>query len=143
MLARNNDRSPVGPVEVSSDVGKIIERNNDIFTVWFKAWLISCVPSLMFQPKWFRSDRDLKVGDIVLFLKSEKEFEQLYQYGRVCDLKVSRDLKIRQVEIEYQNVNEGTKRRTTRGVREIVVIHPVDELGLVRELNPLADSISD
>ena len=97
----------------------------------------------MFQPKWFRSDRDLKVGDIVLFLKSEKEFEQLYQYVMVCDLKVSRDLKIRQVEIEYQNVNEGTKRRTTRGVREIVVIHPVDELGLVRELNRLADSISD
>ena len=143
MLARNNDRSPIGPVKVSSDVGKIIEQNNDIFAVWFKAWLISCVPSLMFQPKWFRSDRDIKMGDIVLFLKSEKEFEQLYQYGIVCDLKVSRDLKIRQVEIEYQNVNEGTKRRTSRGVREIVVIHPVDELGLVRELNRLADSISD
>ena len=76
-------------------------------------------------------------------LKSEKEFEQLYQYGMVSDLKVSRDHKIRQVEIEYQNFNEGTKRRTTRGVREIVVIHPVDELGLVRELNRLADFVSD
>ena len=143
MLARNNNRCPVGPVKVSSDVGKLIEQNNNILTVWFRAWLTSCVPSLIFQPKWFRSDRDLKVGDVVLFLKSEKEFEQLYQYGMVSDLKVSRDHKIRQVEIEYQNFNEGTKRRTTRGVREIVVIHQVDELGLVWELKCLADSVSE
>lgn len=118
--------------------GKIITQNNNMFTVWFRAWLVSYVPTLMFQPKWFRSDRDPKVGDVVLFLKSEKEFEKLYQYGIICDLKVSRDHKIRQIEIEYQNVNESTKRRTTRGTREVVVIHPVNELGLVRELNTLA-----
>ena len=39
--------------------------------------------------------------------------------------------------IEYQNNNENVKRSTTRGVREIVVIHPADELGIVRELNNL------
>ncbi len=60
----------------------------------------------------------------------------------ICDIKISRDHKIRQIEIEYQNVNEATKRRTTRGTREVVVIHPVHELGLVRELNILASKVS-
>ena len=34
--------------------------------------------------------------------------------------------------------NKKSKRFTTRGTREVVVIHRIDELGLVRELNKLA-----
>ena len=91
----------------------------------------------MSQPKWFDSTRDPKVGDIVLLLKSDKVFEKQYQYGIICGIKVSRDRKIREVEIEYQNLNENIKRRTNRGVREIIVIHPLDEVGIIRELNKL------
>ena len=61
----------------------------------------------------------------------------MYQYGIIQSLKHSKDGLVREVVIEYQNNNENVKRLTTRGVREIVVIHPVDELGLVRELNDL------
>ena len=95
LLARNNDRCPVGTLSVSEDPSKIIQKNNEFFLVWFKAWLISYVPSFMFQPKWFQSDRDPNVGDVVLFLKSDKEFAKIYQYGIISDLKVSRDQKIR------------------------------------------------
>ena len=91
----------------------------------------------MFQPKCYKSDRGPKIGDVILFLKSEKEFDKQYQYGIIADLKISRDGKIRQVEVEYQNFNENVKRKTTRGTRDIVVIHPIDELGLTRELNGL------
>ena len=141
LLGRNNSRSPVGVVTVTEDLSRIITQNNNIFQVWYKAWLTSCVPSLMKHPKWFRSDVDPKVGDIILFLKSEKEFESIYQYGVITDLKASRDGKIRQVEIEYQNHNEQVKRKTNRGTREICVIHPFEELGLIRELNILATSL--
>ena len=138
MLGRNNNRCPVGPVQVTEDIGKIIQRNEMIFSTWFRAWLVSYVPSLIIQPKWFRSDLDPKIGDIVLFLKSEKEFEKVYQYGMISDVKASRDGKIRQLEIVYQNSNERTKRFTSRGTREVVIIHHIDELGLIRELNILA-----
>ena len=138
MLARNNSRCPVGPLKVTEDVDMIIKRNESLFSTWFQAWLVSHVPNLVFQPKWFRSDRDPKIGDVVLFLKSDKEFEMLYQYGMITDTKVSRDGKIRQLDIMYQNSNEKTKRFTTRGTREVVVIHHIDELGLIRELNVLA-----
>ena len=35
---------------------------------------------------------------------------------------------VRTIEVEYQNHHENTKRRTVRGVRDVVVIHRVDEL---------------
>ena len=139
LLARNNNRCPSEKMIVTENLGKIIQQNGQLLETWFKAWLISYVPSLMMQPKWFRSDKDPKV--VVLFLKSDKEFEKLYQYGIIKDVKKSRDGKIRQVEVEYQNATENVKRRTTRGTREIVVIHPCDELGLMRELNELSAQI--
>ena len=141
LLGRNNDRSPVGTITLTDDVGKIITQNNKIFQAWFDAWLTSCVPNMMHHPKWFRSDVDPKVGDVVIFLKSDKEFEQIYQYGIIVGRKISRDGKIRELEIEYQNHIENVKRRVPRGTREVVVIHPVGELGLLRDLNALATSL--
>ena len=138
MLARNNNRGPVGTLKVTGDLDKIIERNEKVFTTWFQAWLVSYVPDLMLQPKWFNSDRDPKIGDIVLFLKSDKEFQKLYQYGMIIDFKRSRDGRIRQIDIQYVNSTEDSKRFTTRGAREVVVIHNINDLGLIRELNVLS-----
>ena len=140
LLGRNNNRGPTSPLLLSGDTKKIIETNAHIFQVWFKSWLISFVPSLVHQPKWFDSDKDVNIGDVVLFLKSEKEFEHLYQYGIITQVFHSKDGHIRSVEVEYQNHNENTKRSTKRGVRELVIIHHVDELGISRELHDLANS---
>ena len=118
--------------------GKLIEQNERIMTAWFECWLTSHVPKLVDQPKWFNSDSDVKIGDVVLFLKKEREFAGNYQYGIVKDVEVSRDQKIRKVLVEYVNSNETVRRETRRSVRELVVIHPVDELGIVRELGEIA-----
>ena len=123
---------------VTGDTKKIIQANANIFETWFKCWVISYVPTLMSQPKWFNSDRDSKIGDVVLFLKSDKEFDKDYQYGIITGVKVSRDGRIREVEVQYQNHSENVKRSTNRGVREILVIHPVDELDIMHELNILS-----
>ena len=124
----------------SSDPRKIIQSNSDIFQAWFESWIISYVPTLIQQPKWFKSDEDVKTGDVILFLKSDKVFDKQYQYGLVKNVVIGKDGKIREVEIEYQNHDEAIKRCTIRGVREIVVIHPVDEIGIELELNAIAKS---
>ena len=138
ILGRNNSRCPTAPLVLSSDVRKIIQSNADIFNVWFQSWLVSYVPTLVPQPKWFQTTRNISVGDVVLFSKSDKEFENIYQYGIVKATHVSRDGLVRSVDVEYQNPSESTKRVTNRGVRELVVIHPYDELGLSKELYDLA-----
>ena len=138
ILGRNNNRCPTAPLVLSNDVRRIVETNNDIFTAWFSAWLTSYVPTLIPQPKWFKTNRDVSVGDVVLFSKSDKEFDNSYQYGIIKVVNVSKDGLIRSVEVEYQNFNEKTKRTTRRGVREIIVIHPFGELSLSKELYDLA-----
>ena len=143
LLGRNNCRSPTAPLEITHDVRRILESNKEIFTLWFKEWLVSFVPTLVEQPKWFVTDRAIAVGDVVLFLKSEKEFDLQYQYGIVVTTCEGKDGLIRSVDVEYQNPGESVKRRTRRGVRELVVIHAVDEIGISRELAEMANGPSD
>ena len=138
LLGRNNNRSPTAPLVLSNDVKKIISTNEQIFKAWFESWLTSYVPTLVPQPKWFVTDKNVSIGDVVIFTKSEKEFENIYQYGIIVSVHPSKDNLIRSVDIEYQNHKENVKRQTKRGVREIVVIHPIGELGISRELYDLA-----
>ena len=44
------------------------------------------------------------------------------------------------MEVEYPNPSEKVKRKTVRGTRDLIVIHPVEELGLSKELYDLANS---
>ena len=141
LLGRNNDRCPTAPLEITHDLRKIVESNNDIFRSWYKEWLVSFVPTLIEQPKWFVSDRSITVGDVVLLLKSEKEFDLQYQYGIVVRTFESKDGLVRSVEVEYQNPGERIKRRTKRGVRDLIVIHPVDEVGISKELYDMANCV--
>ena len=140
-LGRNNERSPIGELNVTSDPSKIISQNNSIFVAWFEAWVISYVPKLIEQPKWFSNDKDLKVGDVVLFLKNEKEICNDYQYGMIAKIENSKDGKARTVKVKYRNCNENVDRFTTRPTRQLVMIHPVDELNIIQELNKISRTV--
>ena len=134
LLGRNNDRSPSGMLSVEKDFDKMIRSNQKIFNAWFESWLISHVPNLISQPKWFKSDVDIKIGDIVLFTKQDSPISATYQYGMVKSVIRNRDNKIRKVVVEYQNASESVKRETTRAVRTLVLIHGIDEIDISKEL---------
>ena len=138
LLGRNNDRSPVGSMCVTNSYDKILRSNDEIFKAWFENWLVSHVPKLMDQPKWFKTDRDLKPGDIVLFLKEEKELCGVYQYGMVEVVHRGRDGVIRKVDVKYRNSTETFNRTTFRSARSLVVIHPVEEIDVIQELGEIA-----
>ena len=38
---------------------------------WFENWVVSCVPNRVVQPKWYKTEYHVKVGDVVLFTKNE------------------------------------------------------------------------
>jgi hypothetical protein len=141
LLGRNNERSPDIPLTVVNDYDKIIKQNEKVFQSWFECWLISHVPKLVDQPKWFKSDRDLKVGDVVLFLKQESELCNTYQYGMVHSLVVGRDGLIRKVEVRYRNSSESADRFTWRATRSLVMIHPIDEITIMQELGEVAAAV--
>ena len=92
----------------------------------------------MTHPKWYKTDYHIQSGDVVLFLKKEGPLNSTYQYGIVKSTEVGRDTKIRCVIVEYRNHNEEFNRETRRAVRELVVIHRVDELSLIQEIGKIA-----
>ena len=137
-LGRNNDRSPVGSLTITSNLGKILEMNERIFNTWFENWLVSHVPKLIPQPKWFKNDNHLQEGDIVLITKDDSVLSTRYQFGIVDTIEISKDGKSRKARIRYRNHNENVDRLTYRSVRKLVMIHPVDELDITQELHEVA-----
>ena len=112
LMRRNNERSPEGSLEVSNDYDRIMKQNNKIHQFWFENWLISHVSKLMFQPKWFQTSRDVKVGDIVLFLKHDSLLSKTYKYGMITNIEYGKDGILRRVDVKYQNANENVNRST-------------------------------
>ena len=118
LLGRNNNRSPTGTLSVENDHIKLIRDNQKIFHAWFDAWLTTHVQNLVVRPKWFNSDVDMKIGDVVLFTKQESVLSNM-----VDEVERSRDNRIRRVKVRYQNSSENCQRFMTRSVRSLVVIH--------------------
>ena len=115
-----------------------LRMNTAIFNTWWEALLIAAVPKLVPQPKWFRNDKDICVGDVILFKKSDSVLSGMYQYGMVEEVKRSADGVIRTVVVRYRNSTEAVDRKTVRALRSIVVIHRVDELNIMEELGNAA-----
>ena len=133
-LGRNNDRSPIGCLEISDKVDLILKSNSKIFETWWENWLVSALPKLIPRPKWFKNDENIEVGDIVLFKKSEGLLSGIYKFGMVEDTKIGSDERIRSVVIKYRNENEGVNRLTSRAVRSLIIIHKISELDIMKEL---------
>ena len=141
-LGRNNERSPIGAM-TTVDHNKIIENNEAIFNAWFEVWLSAHVPTLMNQPKWFRCDEDLKVGDVVLFLKKDKTLESTYQFGIVENVCAGRDGRVREVTVKYRNHTDKTDRTTKRTARGLVVIRRANEMSVMEEIGDISRCIEN
>ena len=92
----------------------------------------------MNHPKSLSTDHDIKICDVVFFLKQDGVLNKSYQYGIVNEFVPSKDGVIRKVIVRYRNHQENVDRYTTRSVRDLVLIHPIDELNLMKELGKVA-----
>ena len=118
---------------VTNNPQKFLFINEKLFNTSLESWLISHVLKLMHQ-----TDKGAKVGDFLLFLQQENQLSSTYQYGMISDLSRSSDDKIRKATVRYRNSTEGVDRFTNRAVRQLIVIHPVDELNIMEELGQIA-----
>ena len=125
-------------MEVTGNPDRILKENKKIFNPWFEAWLLSHVPRLMNHPKWFSTDHDIKICDVVLFLKQDGVLSNSYQYGMVNEIAPSTDGIIHKVIVRYRNHQENVDQYTTRSVHDLVLIHPTDELNLMEKLGKVA-----
>ena len=80
--------------------------------------------------------------DVVLFLKSESNIYNTYQYGMIDSVHKGKDDVIRQVTVKYKNHQEQTFRFTKRAIRSLVLIRSFDEVDILTELGTMA-SLAD
>ena len=143
LLGRNNNRSPTGNLLVSSDPSKLIKQSSKIYEIWFESWLLNHVPKLMHQSKWFHHERNLRSGDVVLFTKVDSLLSKQYTYGIIKDVELGNNSKVRRVIVRYRNHNENVSRETSRSVRDLVLIHSVDDCDLMKEIGEMAENVDN
>ena len=70
------------------------------------------VPRLMYTPKWYKSDKELKPGDLVYFRKTESALDGKWVIGLVDTVERSKDKIIRMVTEKYFNGTNKTPQFT-------------------------------
>ena len=128
-MGRINSRNPIGPFRLPSGPKSMMERVETCYKLWYREYQDTMMLKylLELQPKWFKSDRDTKVGDVVYFRKKDGKLEGPWIIGIIDEVIRSRDGVIRRVNVRYHNANEDQPRVTDRCVRSIVRLFNIDE----------------
>ena len=136
-IGRINSRSLDGPIKLPESRMELLAKVEQTYLAWYKIWLETLVPKLMFTPKWFKTDQELKKGDLVYFRKKESALAGKWVMGMVEDIERGRDTIIRMVNIKYYNGLSKTPQFTLRSVRKIVKLWDVDDMHLDEDLAEL------
>ena len=101
---RLNQRSLEGPIRLPENRKEMLKQVEETYLAWFKIWLNTLVPKLMYTPKWFKSDKDLEKGNLVYFKKDpDTEFDTKWVIGIIDEIERSRDGVVRIVVVKYFN----------------------------------------
>ena len=84
-MGRIHARCPSGPFLLPSGPKSLLDRVQDCYKLWFKAYQDTLLMKYLLdlQPKWFKCDRDTKIGDCVFFRKKDGELDGSWQVGVV------------------------------------------------------------
>ena len=139
---RSNRRAMSGPCTIEAP-SRMLEKMDDIFEAWWKVWSEERLADFVAKPpKWFRSDPDLELGNIVVFQKRGPEQaigSPVWTIGRIVNVtKSAADGRVREVEVEYKNASEKTWRVTHRAARAVAVLHREEDLEVLQGLNAAA-----
>ena len=141
-VGRSNERALDGPMRMPAGNGDLLKEVTKIYNSWFKVWNVSYLPKLLQQPKWFKQDKDLLEGDVVMFKKSDSALDSPWTLGTVDQLIRGRDGLARRVIVRYKNFKENHHRTTDRSIRSLVKIWSCDDLSIDDDLAELQRRLS-
>ena len=94
---------------------------------FWKKWIELYAPSLVHQPKWFSSQPDLQVGDIVLVADSNA-LRGTYSLARVMAVHPGKDGRVRTATLVYKRYKIGESVREYRGAADVQIKRSVQRL---------------
>ena len=129
LVGRINARSPIGPFSLPAGPKSLMARVEACYRIFYKEYVDTMLVKYLLdlQPKWFKNDRDVKVGDVVYFRKRDTEFDGPWTVGMVERVVRSIDGVIRRATVKYFNSTESSPRFTDRSIRKIVKLFNLDD----------------
>ena len=142
LLGRNNRRAMSGYPRIDTP-SRMMKQQDELYDLWWEVWRKERLADFIPQPnKWRTNSVEMKVGDIVAFVKEETgdhHGKPIYKVGRVVDVERSADGLIRTCSIEYKNsANPTLFQRTRMSVRHVAIIHSESDLDIIQQLNAAA-----
>ena len=140
-VGRNNNRALEGNFRLPAGCYEMVDRVDKLYKTWYKLWKDAVVPKLIRQPKWFKTDKHLEVGDLVYFEKDPSKLSSVWVMGRVDQVIRSADGLIREAVVAFRNHSEAFNRLTNRAVRSLVRMFSIDEECIQEDLARLQKRI--
>ena len=137
-VGRVNKRAMDGPIRMPKSRLEILSRVNETYDSWFKIWAEAMVPKLLFKPKWFKTEKELKIGDLVYFPRAENTLDKKWMMGVVDSVERGRDGLIRMIDIRYKNAGQNIFQLTNRTIRKVVKVWGIEDIHLDEDLAEMA-----
>ena len=136
ILGRSNKRV-VGGLVTACQPGRILMQIDEVERAWWQVWVKERLRELVPRPsKWLTGDSDIKVGDIVVFVRDKNDIVGCtWRVGMVDEVERGGDGVVRCVTVKYKQGDETVYRRTRRSIRHVAVLVKEDELDLPGRLS--------
>ena len=134
----SSDRAPSGLFSVPDIPEKHFGKVRDCYDLWYRCWSTSYLPLILRNQKWHEDDEKIAVNDIVYFKLKDSPLKSEWRVGKVDSVKISRDDKIREVNVAYKILKEGKEGWThsvvSRPVRELVKLYEIGDTTFAEDM---------
>ena len=121
------DAVGVTKAENAEKIEGITNKIEKAYSTFLKICNTTMIPKLMKIHKWYKSDDQLMVGDIIYFKKDESVLSSEWTVGRVTDVIVGKDGDVRRAILQFQNSNEKEPRFNDRAARSLVKLFNIED----------------
>ena len=127
LLGRASPRISAGPFTDDPCPRKRFEFVQMLVNSFWKKWTTNFFPSLLLRQKWHTARRNLCVGDIVL-IQDSNMVRGSWRLGRVSSVFPGDDGMVRNVEVQYKNLDSKENPARYRGKPYTTITRPVQRL---------------
>ena len=129
----------MGIITLGGTHSRALRQLEAVTKAWWQVWRTERLINLVPRPnKWLKGQPDVKIDNIVVFLRDGKDVHvgaTPWRVGRVTETEASEDGVVRTVVIQYKNENESTFRSTRRSVRTVAVLVREDDSDITGEIS--------
>ena len=136
-LNTSSERAPAGIFSIPNKSGKLMERIEDAYSLFYKIWNVEYLPLIAQRQKWHFEEESLKLDDIVYFKLTESVISSNWLIGKVEFIVQSRDGVVREVGVSYRHYSEDGEKQFSvvpRPVRQVVKLMHIDDTSLLDDI---------